>query len=328
MIEHLLYPLVCERFKCDARYREGHLRVINALPQRRVLGLHMPQIKQVAKQISKDGAEIMQISKDGAEIMQISKDGAGIEQISKSGAGIVQISKSGAGIKQDLRDGIEIKLDPRDGTEIKRVFKDGAEIIASFEEMSKVSASNLCYEETVIWGLLINLVKCSMEQRLAMLERYVPVMDNWAVCDSYCANAKWMVCADKDLLWGFLQRWFDSDREFEVRFAVVVSMCYFLSEEWLERIFERVGRIDFDVVKSDYRSVKGKPERAQEGTVQGTGPYYVRMGVAWLLATALAKFPELTRKFATTSNLPEDVIKLYVRKARESFRTRNVSPLH
>jgi 3-methyladenine DNA glycosylase AlkD len=167
-----------------------------------------------------------------------------------------------------------------------------------------------------------------------MLERYVPVMDNWAVCDTYCANAKWMACADKDLLWGFLQRWFDSDREFEVRFAVVVSMCYFLSEEWLERVFERVGRIDFDAVKSDYRSVKGKPERAQEGTVQGTEPYYVRMGVAWLLATALAKFPEQTRKFvstsnlATTSKLPEDVIKLYVRKARESFRTRNISPLH
>ena len=257
MIEHLLYPLVCERFKCDARYREGHLRVINALPQRRVLGLHMPQIKQVAKQISRDGAEI----------------------------------------------------------------------IASFEEISNLSALSLCYEEILIWGFLINLQKCSLEQRLAMLERYVPVMDNWAVCDSYCANAKWMVCADKDLLWSFLQRWFDSDREFEVRFAVVVSMCYFLSEERLERIFERVGRIDFDAVKSDYMSVKGKPERAQEGTVQGTGPYYVRMGVAWLLATALAKFPEQTRKFASSSLLPQDVIKLYVRKARESFRTRDVAPL-
>ena len=45
MIEHLLHPLVCERFKSDARYREGHLRVVNALPERRVLGLHSPEIK-------------------------------------------------------------------------------------------------------------------------------------------------------------------------------------------------------------------------------------------------------------------------------------------
>ena len=32
MIEHLLQPLVCERFKNDARYRDGHLRVITHCP--------------------------------------------------------------------------------------------------------------------------------------------------------------------------------------------------------------------------------------------------------------------------------------------------------
>ena len=63
------------------------------------------------------------------------------------------------------------------------------------------------------------------------------------------------------------------------------------------------------------------------GVVQGASPYYVRMGVAWLLATALAKFPDATRAYVHSSSLPDDVIKLYVRKARESFRTRCVSAL-
>ena len=66
---------------------------------------------------------------------------------------------------------------------------------------------------------------------------------------------------------------------------------------------------------------------AQQGTVQGAEPYYVRMGVAWLLATALAKFPDQTRAFVRSSNLPADVIKLYIRKARESFRTRTIAAL-
>ncbi|MBP3644361.1 MAG: hypothetical protein J6J22_06900 [Alistipes sp.] len=48
------------------------------------------------------------------------------------------------------------------------------------------------------------------------------------------------------------------------------------------------------------------------------------MGVAWLLATALAKFSDATRVFVCSSNLPADVVKLYIRKARESFRTRTV----
>ena len=101
-------------------------------------------------------------------------------------------------------------------------------------------------------------------------------------------------------------------------------MCYFLGEEWLDKAFERINGLDFDRIKSMYKTIKGKLKEAQQGTVQGAEPYYVRMGVAWLLATALAKFPDQTRAFVRSSNLPEDVVKLYIRKARESFRTRTV----
>ena len=267
MINHLLQPLVCERFRNDTRYREGHLRVVNALPERRVMGLHSPEIKQVAKLLTREGGEVVM----------------------------------------------------PDGT--RRFCANGAEVIRAFEA---VPSEYLCYEETVIWGYLINLEKCLLDERLAMLGRYVSVLDNWAVCDSYCAHAKWMARADKVALWAFLQPWFCSEREFEVRFAVVVAMCYFLNEELLDKVFERINGLDFGCIKSKYKTVKGKPKVAQQGIVQGAEPYYVRMGVAWLLATALAKFPDKTRAFVRSSNLPTDVVKLYIRKARESFRTRTV----
>ena len=270
MINHLLQPLIYVRFLTDARYREWHLRVVNAQPESRVLGLHSPEMKQVAKQLSREGGEVVM----------------------------------------------------PDGT--RQVCVNGAEVIRAFEA---VPGENLCYEETVIWGYLINLEKCSLDERLAMLTRYVPVLDNWAVCDSYCAHAKWMTRADKVALWAFLQPWFSSEREFEVRFAVVVAMCYFLGEEWLDKVFKRINSLDFDRIKSKYKSVKGKLKVAQQGTALGTDPYYVRMGVAWLLATALAKFPDKTRAFVRSSNLPEDVVKLYIRKARESFRTRTIAAL-
>ena len=123
------------------------------------------------------------------------------------------------------------------------ICANGAEVISAFEA---VPSESLCYEETVIWGYLINLEKCSLNERLAMLGRYVPVLDNWAVCDSYCAHAKWMARADKAALWAFLERWFDSEYEFEVRFAVVVAMCYFLNDEWLDKVFERINGLDSD----------------------------------------------------------------------------------
>jgi len=76
MIEHLLQPLVCERFRNDTRYLEGHLRVVNALPKRRVLGLHSPEIKQVAKSLSREGGEVVmpdgthRICVNGAEVIR------------------------------------------------------------------------------------------------------------------------------------------------------------------------------------------------------------------------------------------------------------------
>ena len=269
MIEHLLQPLVCERFKNDARYRDGHLRVVNALPKRHVLGLHSPEMKQMTKQLSHNGGNVV------------------------VNGNIVRCTN-------------------------------GKEIINSFETMASES---LCYEETVVWGFLINIEKCVMEERFAMLERYIPVLDNWAVCDSYCANAKWMARADKEVLWAFIQPYFSSVREFEVRFAIATAMTYFLKEEWLERVFEQLSNLDFNRIASEYRTEKGKPKVAQQGTVQGAAPYYVRMGVAWLLATALAKFPEQTRAFVRSSRLPDDVVKLYIRKARESYRTRTMPAL-
>ena len=97
-------------------------------------------------------------------------------------------------------------------------------------------------------------------------------------------------------------RWFDSEREFEVRFAVVVVMYYFLNDEWLDKVFARINSLNFGRIKSKYKIIKGKLKEAQQGTVQGAEPNYVRMGVAWLLATALAKFPDATRAFVRSSN--------------------------
>ena len=247
MIEEMLLPLVSERFATEPKYREGHVRIINALPGRRILGLHVPDMKRVAKDLAR---------RDDAIVI--------IHGFEKEAA---EEARSGYG-------------------------------------------SRLAYEETVVWGLMINAMKIPWEQRREMLAKYVPVMDNWAVCDTFCCNAKWK-CGRMEL-WDFLQPFWDSHREFEVRFAIVMSMCYLMKEEWLTVIFQQLEKIDLSSIHSEYTNLPS--------------PYYVRMGMAWLLATALAKYPDETRSFVNVSTLTDEVKRLYARKARESFRTKNVSP--
>ena len=256
MIEHLLTPLISQRFLVDEHYRRGHLRVINALSDTRILGVHIPELKQLSKLLAKSS--------------------------------------------------------------------DALSIIRSFEQ--EFSSGRLFYEEKIVWGLMINSVKASEQQKLAFLKAFIPAMDNWAVCDTICCNIKWI--QDKNALWEYLQSYFDSDKEFEVRFAVVMSMIFFLDAESFPKVAVRLDSLDFSRIQSEFMSPKeAKLAKQVRGVAKGERPYYVRMAVAWLLATGLAKIPDMTRAYVNSCSLPEDVIRLYKRKARESFKTREVNPL-
>lgn len=302
MIENILLPYVSDRFAGEPRYREGHVRIVNPLPGVPVLGLHIPDMKKIAKELA-------------------------------------------AG------DGMPALLE-------------------GFE----TAGQGLYYEEKLVWGLMLDCMKAPLADRLLHLERFVPQIDNWAVCDTVCGASKWVMRRDRmsvagkggrisssgsasdvrEAVWDFLERWWGSEREFEVRFAVIMAMCHFLSPEWLDRVLGKIDSLDFSRIASEYvfigdrrrqgaGSVDGEPGASESflirsgagyslsglkaGTVLGASPYYVRMGVAWLLATSLAKFPGRTREYVRSCSLPEDVLKLYVRKARESFRTRDVSPM-
>ncbi|MBQ5370418.1 MAG: hypothetical protein IIU50_02560, partial [Bacteroidaceae bacterium] len=106
---------------------------------------------------------------------------------------------------------------------------------------------------------------------------------------------------------------FRSSREFDVRFAVVMTMCYLLDENELGKIFVRLEQINFSAIRSEY----SMPLSA----------YYAKMGVAWLLATALSRYPDKVRLLMQRTCLPVDVVNLYKKKVRESLRTRHLSPL-
>lgn len=176
---------------------------------------------------------------------------------------------------------------------------------------------NAWFEEIMIIGMVINVAPIAPQQRLRLVEQFVPLIDNWAVCDVFCGGAKWVGepgkgpkarnKVPKEMVWEFLQGYLLGDtrrnlsgkKEFEIRFGVVMLMSYFLIPEYLERVFEVLGKIQF-------------------------GDYYVDMGVAWCLATARAKFDLQTQEFVARAGLPAGVMKKYEQKVRDSFRMRKL----
>ena len=171
---------------------------------------------------------------------------------------------------------------------------------------SSAAISPLSHDERIIWGLTIDYVKCGVDERLALVDKFIPYVDNWAICDTFCSNASWAKAKkDRAAVWDYIQKKLRSKEEFTRRVGIILMLSSFLDEEYLRRCFSSIESMQL-----------------KEGE-----PYYVRMGVAWLLATALAKFPEETRTFVSSSSLPADIKSLYIRKARESRRTHNVAPL-
>ena len=127
------------------------------------------------------------------------------------------------------------------------LVKDGKaeKLLAEFEMIQEREPRNgLNYEEKQVWGMIINRMKIPMAERLELLRRFIPAIDNWAVCDTFCADAKWMK-GYSDEIWKFLQDYFYSRTEFKVRFAIVTAMCYYLDESHIHEIYRIISQLEY-----------------------------------------------------------------------------------
>ena len=46
------------------------------------------------------------------------------------------------------------------------------------------------YEELMLWGMILGYAKLSAEERKKELEKFIPHINNWAICDCSCATYK------------------------------------------------------------------------------------------------------------------------------------------
>lgn len=150
------------------------------------------------------------------------------------------------------------------------------------------------YEEVMLHGFYIGYKKMEYSERLSLLDRFVPRIDNWAVCDCVCASLKFIEKKRTEFL-QYLKKYMDSEKEYELRFAAVILMDYYLTDDY----------IDFSLnwlksVKSEY--------------------YYVQMAVAWALCTAFTKYQDKVMPVLESKTLPKDVQNRTISKIRDSFR--------
>ena len=168
----------------------------------------------------------------------------------------------------------------------KQLYKEDKNILTKL--------ANTYYEEVMLQGLVISLSTEPVNKKIKLIEKFVPKIDNWAICDTFCSSLK-IKNKEKEIYWDFLKKYYDSSKEFEIRFLLVMLLDHYLEEKYLDEICNIIRNINND-------------------------NYYVKMSKAWLISIMYIKYPKYTLKELDNLNLDSWTYNKSIQKIIESKR--------
>ena len=150
------------------------------------------------------------------------------------------------------------------------------------------------YEVTFI--KLVAVASLDYPQFIKYVDRCVPLIDNWASCDS-AFDAKCIAKHREEFL-PFVRKYIATNGEFYQRYALVTLLKYYAEDSYTEVIFPLVEKCD-------------------------TSKFYVHMAAAWLISEMLVKCYPQTSSFLLENSLDKKTHNKAIQKACESFRISN-----
>lgn len=158
------------------------------------------------------------------------------------------------------------------------------------------------YELGQLHSMVICHIKGDVEDVLEYVKAFIPHINDWAVNDSFCTHFKIArkSKANQEKVFAFLQEYVDSDKEYEQRVVAVMLMSQFLNDTYIDRVIEILDKLKIK-------------------------EYYAKMGVAWAVATIMAKYPDKCMEYLQGSgsiknHLDDWTYNKAIQKMTESYR--------
>lgn len=130
---------------------------------------------------------------------------------------------------------------------------------SNWRNFLEASRGHELYELRLLHGMVLGVAKCEANEKIAMIDAFLPCIDNWAICDGTVSSIK-PGKTDAEPLFEYACACAESDIEFRKRFGLILLMSRFHDEKHIARTMEIYRRFKHD-------------------------GYYARMGAAWGLAT-------------------------------------------
>lgn len=173
---------------------------------------------------------------------------------------------------------------------LKKIAKDIAK--GNYNSFLKVN-ENIYYEEIMIEGLVIGNIKEQTDFD-SYLDSFVDKIDNWAICDSCCANMK-IIKKNQDIYLPILKIYAESKKEYQVRFSLVCLLDHYKEEKYADKIFKIINTIKLDT-------------------------YYVNMAIAWLLCEMFIQHKDILLNNLIKLKLNTFTFNKFISKCCDSYR--------
>lgn len=164
------------------------------------------------------------------------------------------------------------------------------------EYIERALEENLEYfEEVILQGLVIGYAKIELEEKFEYIKKFIPKIDAWEITDTFIPTLKFKE-DDLEKVWEFILPYSMSNEEFEVRFAVVVMLDYFINEKYVDKVIKVIDEIE-------------------------NNKYYAEMAMAWTIAEIGVKFQDKALAYLKSeNNLTKFTYNKSLQKMIESFR--------
>lgn len=167
------------------------------------------------------------------------------------------------------------------GVRLPKLRKLAGEIAKGDWRTFLAQARDDSFEEIMLQGMVIGYAQTELPELLRYIADFVPKIDNWSVCDSFCSGLK-LAREAPEAVWVFLQPYLHSEQEFEARFGAVMLLFYYIDATHISNVLSLLDQIP----------------------AQG---YYARMAVAWAVSICFVHFPAHTMGYLKTGNSLDDV---------------------
>ena len=148
------------------------------------------------------------------------------------------------------------------------------------------------FEEIMLQGMVIGYMKGDISDIFSYTEKFVPKIDNWSVCDSFCSGFKHAL-EYPEKVWEWLEGFWSSEEEFKARFGMVMLLDYYINDKYIKELFPI-----FESIRQ--------------------GNYYVDMAIAWAISICYIRYPKLCMGFLRESRLNDFTYHKSLQKIVES----------